>query len=270
MADTGDVVLITGATSGIGKATAERLAAAGYRVFGTSRDPSARPAPAGYELLPLDVTDDASAAACVRQLADRTGGRIDVLVNNVGTGVLGAAEEVSLDEAKALFEANFFGAVRMTAAVLPLMRPRRAGKILYMSSAGGTVSVPFAGFYSATKFALEAYAEALRHEVRPFGIRAVVVAPGAVSTPAGDTARRAARSIPEYADARRRADERYTRGIRNGMNPRRVADTILEIVRADDPGPRWTVGGQSKAVDLARGLLPRRAFDALVRLAVGR
>src|SRR3954464_9768829 len=139
------VVLVTGATSGIGKATAELLAAKGYRVFGTSRDPAGKTAN-GFELLRLDVPSDESVAACVSAVAERTGGRIDVLHNNAGTGIIGAAEEVSPQEALQLFEVNFFGVIRMTNAVLPFMRARRSGKIINMSSSGGVAALPFAAF----------------------------------------------------------------------------------------------------------------------------
>lgn len=262
------VALITGATSGIGKATAELLAARGFRVFGTSRDPAGRGA-RGYELVQLDVTSDASVAACVAAVAGRTGGRVDVLVNNAGTGVLGAAEEVSPGEAERLFQVNLFGPMRVTAAVLPLMRARRAGTVVNMSSSGGIATVPFAGLYCATKHALEAYTAALRHELRPLGIAATVVAPGPVSTPAGDTAARAAAAVGDYADRRARADAFYTRSIRGGMDPARVARTILRVARARWPRPRYAVGLQARATGAARRLLPPTAFEAAVRWGLG-
>jgi NAD(P)-dependent dehydrogenase (short-subunit alcohol dehydrogenase family) len=262
------VVLVTGSTSGIGQATAELLAAKGYRVFGTSRDPASKTGN-GFELLQLDVTSDESVAACVKAVAERTGGRIDVLHNNAGTGIIGAAEEVTPDEAMRLFQVNFFGVMRMTSAVLPLMRARKAGTVINMSSSGGVAALPFAALYCATKFALEGYTEALRHELRPFNVAAVIVAPGPVSTPAGDKAMRAARHIPEYADRRRKADDLAVRGIRGGMDPRRVARTILRVLSAGWPSPRYTVGLQSRATNLAHGLLPPGAFEAAVRWGVG-
>jgi NAD(P)-dependent dehydrogenase (short-subunit alcohol dehydrogenase family) len=264
----GPVVLITGASSGIGRATARLLAANGYRVFGTCRDPAARP-PEPFPLLPLEVTSDESVAACVRRVAGETGGRIDVLVNNVGTGILGAAEESTAADARGLFEVNFFGAVRVTNAVLPLMRPRRAGRIVNMSSSGGTASIPFAAYYCATKFALEAYSEGLRNELLPLGIHVSVVAPGPVSTPAGDTAARAAHPVADYEPARSKAADDFVKAIRNGMDPDRVAEAILELLRSDNPAPRCPVGLQSRATGWVRRLLPVRAFQALTRWAVG-
>ena len=262
------VVLVTGATSGIGKATAELLAAKGYRVFGTSRDPAGKTGN-GFELLQLDITSDESVAACVKAVAERTGGRIGVLHNNAGTGIIGAAEEITPEEGMRLFQINFFGVMRMTNAVLPLMRARKAGTVVNMSSSGGGAALPFAALYCATKFALEGYTEALRHELRPFNIAAVIVAPGPVSTPAGDTAMRAEKHIPEYAERRKKADDLSVRGIRGGMDPERVAETILTVVKAAWPSPRYTVGLQSMATNLAHGLLPPSTFEAAVRCGVG-
>lgn len=261
------VVLITGATSGIGQATARLLAARGYRVIGTSRQPSTDRVD-GYELLRLDVTSDKSVRACVEMVAERTGGRIDVLVNNVGTGILGAAEESSAGQVAALFEVNVFGAVRMTNAVLPLMRARGTGLIITMGSTGGVASLPFAGYYCATKHALEAYSEALRLEVEPFGIRATLVAPGPVSTPAGDTAMRADRPLDAYAPDWDRATDEFVRGIRNGMDPGKVAETIRKVIETPHPRPRYMVGALSRAVTLLRSILPSRVFEAGVRRVV--
>lgn len=258
------VVLVTGATSGIGKATAELLASHGLRVFGTSRNPAGKNGN-GYDLIPLDVSASESVDACVRAVAERTQGRIDVLVNNAGTGIFGASEEVSAEEAIELFQVNFFGVMRMTSAVLPLMRTRRSGKIINMSSSGGVASLPFAGIYCATKFALEAYTEALRHEVRPLGIAATIVAPGPVSTPAGDKAMRAERVIDDYAERRRRTDEMGVRAIRNGIDPLRVAKAILRIIRMQRPAPRYPVGLQARATGVGRSLLPPSAFEAVLR-----
>ena len=261
------VVLVTGATSGIGKATAELLAGQGFQVFGTSRTPDTKSAK-DFELVQLDVTSSASVDACVQAILDQTQGRIDVLVNNAGTGIFGAVEEVSPEEeAMRLFEVNLFGVMRMTSAVLPGMRARRSGKIVNMSSSGGLASLPFAGIYCATKFALEAYTAALSHEVRPLGIAATIVAPGPVSTPAGDKAMRAARVIDDYRSRRQKADAMGVRHIRNGIDPVRVAKTILRVIRTKRPGPRYPVGLQARATGIGKSLLPPSAFEAIVRWA---
>lgn len=165
-----EVVLVTGASSGIGRAAARMLAERGYVVLGTSRDPASVAALPGVELLPLDVRSDASVSACVKAVLQRAG-RLDVLVNNAGYVLSAAVEEASPDEALAQFETNFFGAVRMLRAVLPIMRRQGGGQIINISSVAGLVPMPFWGYYSASKAALEALTEALRYEVKPFHIR---------------------------------------------------------------------------------------------------
>ena len=261
------VVLVTGATSGIGRATARLLAQRGYRVFGTGRRPEAATLD-GFELLKLDVTDDASVETGVRTLLERTGGRIEVLVNNVGTGILGAAEESTAAEVRGLFEVNFFGAIRVTNAVLPLMRARKAGRIVNMSSAGGVASVPFGAYYCATKHALEAYSAGLRNELLPLGLYVSVVGPGTVSTAAGDKAPKSAHPIADYEPARSKAVANYIQGIRDGLDPERVAETILGILQSKSPAPRYPVGAQAHGTSLMRRLLPTRTFQALTRWAL--
>src|SRR5215831_16453840 len=175
------VALVTGASSGIGEATDARLAAAGFRVFGGSRNGSADRG-AAVEHLVLDVRDDASVRDCIGHVR-RAAGRLDVLVNNAGYLCAGAVEEVPAAEAQAQFETNYFGVARMTAAVLPGMRERRAGHIITISSLVGLAAVPFWGHYSASKFAVGGLMEALRHEVRLFGISVALVEPGMIRTP---------------------------------------------------------------------------------------
>ena len=191
-----------------------------------------------------------------------------MLLSNVGTGILGAAEESSAAQVRDLFEANFFGAVRVVNAVLPAMRARKAGRVLVMSSSGGIASIPYAGYYCATKHALEAYVEALRLEVEPFGIAASVVAPGPVSTPAGRKAMNPDRPNAAYAPASQQAAENFTRAIENGMDPGKVAEAVLAALRAGWPAPRILVGGSSRATSLLKRLLPARLFEAGVRRAV--
>jgi len=260
----GQCVLITGATSGIGRATAALLAREGYRVFGTGRNPPTAGVD-GFALLPLEVTSNESVAACVAEVKRQTGGQLDVLVNNVGTGILGAAEESSAEQVRQLFEINFFGAVRMTNAVLPMMRGRQQGCIVLLSSAGGVASVPFSGYYCATKHALEAYGEALRLELEPFHIRVATVAPGTVSTWAGDKAMQPDQPIAEYELVRKKTSDRYVRAIHRGMPPERVAEAILRIIRSPKPKPRYTVGAQSAAVSAMKSWLPAQLFEAGVK-----
>ena len=170
----GSIALVTGASSGIGKATAERLATAGYKVYGTSR----RGAQAGqraFAMLPLDVTRDDSVEAAVNELM-RLEGRIDLLVNNAGFGVApAAAEESSIEQARSIFETNFFGIIRMTRAVVPYMRKRRGGRIINIGSVLGFLPMPYMAVYAATKHAIEGYSESLDHELRTRGVRVLVV-----------------------------------------------------------------------------------------------
>src|SRR6266702_4538899 len=173
-------VLVTGASSGIGQAIAQLLAERGFKIFGTARKPAA-PTLGNVTMVPLDVRSDDSVRACI----DRVG-PIDVLVNNAGYSLMGAAEETSLDEAKAQLETNFFGVVRMVKAVLPAMRKAGAGKIITIGSLAGITAIPFGSFYTASKFAIEGYSEALWHELRPLGISVSVIEPGFVHTTIGD------------------------------------------------------------------------------------
>src|SRR3954469_1756415 len=168
-AETGQVALVTGASSGIGEAAAHELLAAGFTVYGTSRKAAPGEERDGVVFLPLDVTDDQSVADTVREVLDRSG-RIDVLVNNAGLGITGAAEESSIEQARALFETNLFGSIRMTRAVLPHMREQRSGRIINISSIVGLIPVPYMALYASSKHALEGYSESVDHEVREHGV----------------------------------------------------------------------------------------------------
>src|SRR5579862_6088499 len=174
-------ILVTGASSGIGAAVVARLAADGHRVIGTARTSGPRN-PDGTPMLELDVTSDASAQACVARFLE-IAGRIDVLINNAGYLQSGAIEEVTLDQARAQFDTNYFGVVRMINAVLPVMRRQKSGLIATTSSLAGIVPLPFWGHYNASKWAVEALMETLRHELRPMGIRVAMIEPGAIKTP---------------------------------------------------------------------------------------
>jgi NAD(P)-dependent dehydrogenase (short-subunit alcohol dehydrogenase family) len=178
----GSIALVTGASSGIGKATAERLATAGYKVYGTSRR-GAQTAQRSFGMLPLDVTSDESVEAAVNELI-RLEGRIDLLVNNAGFGVAPAgAEESSIEQARSIFETNFFGIVRMTRAAVPYMRKQGGGRILNIGSVLGFLPMPYMALYSATKHAVAGYSEALDHELRTMGIRVSVIEPAYINTP---------------------------------------------------------------------------------------
>jgi NAD(P)-dependent dehydrogenase (short-subunit alcohol dehydrogenase family) len=254
------VVLVTGASSGIGEAIAARLAKDGHRVFGTSRKaPEARE---GVELLPLDVCSDASVQSCVERLL-REVGRIDVLVNNAGYLLSGAIEEATLEEARAQLETNFFGVVRMVKAVLPGMRQARQGHIVTISSLAGLVPVPFWGFYNASKFAVEGYMESLRHELTPLGVRVAMVEPGAIRTPFYENPQ--ARAMPEYAPWRDRALKTMKQFGQKGPGPGVVAEVVARLVANENPPLRSRVTLEATMFPLLRRLLPASAFEAGTR-----
>ena len=262
------IALVTGASSGIGHACAKKLADAGYRVFGTSRKPDG-PTLDNFEMLPLEVTSDESVAECVRTVADRAG-RIDLLLNNVGTGILGAAEESSAGQVDRLFQINVFGGVRMANAALPIMRAQGSGRIIVMGSSGGVASLPFAGYYCATKHALEAYVRALRLELRPLGLFASLIAPGPVATDAGEAAMKPDRPIEAYRADREKAAETFVKAIHDGIAPERVARVVLKAARAKRPKLRYGVGFSSWATSFMASVLPASWFEAGVRRAFGR
>jgi short-subunit dehydrogenase len=257
------VVLITGASSGVGKITASLLAGSGYRVFGTSRQPG-KDASSEYEMLPLDVRSDESVNSCIRSLLERTG-RLDVLINNAGYELAGALEETSVEEAKAQFETNFFGVVRMVKAVLPIMRSQRSGQIITVGSLAGLVAVPFHGFYSASKYALEGYGEALRHEAKGFNISISIVEPGFMRTNLASSARSSAEVISEYSPMRERAQKVFKESVQAGDDPRIVARVILSIIESRSPRLRYRIGKEAKRLPRIKAVVPQNAFEAGVR-----
>src|SRR5216110_526983 len=220
------VALVTGVSSGIGNATARMLIERGYRVFGTARSESS-PMPAKVERVLLDVRDAASIDAGVRELLAKAG-RIDLVVNNAGGGMVGAVEETSLEQAKRLFDVNFFGAVRMTQAVLPAMRAQRSGRIVFISSVLGFLPAPFMGFYAASKHALEGLAESLDHETRTLGIRVALVEPGYTRTQLEHNGATADTPIEDYAAARDRARQGVRESTLAGDDPSLVAEAVIE------------------------------------------
>jgi NAD(P)-dependent dehydrogenase (short-subunit alcohol dehydrogenase family) len=258
------VVLITGASSGVGQSTARLLSQRGYTVIGTSRNSaSAEPVPA-VEMLPLDVRADDSVRACVDAVFSRVG-RLDVLINNAGYELAGALEELSAEEARAQFDTNFFGVVRMVNAVLPFMRQQGRGHIINVSSLSGLSAIPFLGIYSASKFALEGYTEALRHEVKPFNIHVSLTEAGFLRTPMMHHREIAARRLPEYDRWRGRALNAIRASEEKGPGPELVARTLVEIVSSPTTRLRHLIGHQAKSVARLRRLLPARLYEQGVR-----
>jgi NAD(P)-dependent dehydrogenase (short-subunit alcohol dehydrogenase family) len=264
MKTTSLVALVTGASSGIGEATARRLAQAGYKVYGTSR----RAAPAGqrpYEMLALDVTSDESVAAAVGELIRREG-RIDLLVNNAGFGVApSAAQENSMDQARAIFDTNFFGILRMTRAVVPHMRAQGGGRILNMSSVVGFLPMPYGALYAATKHAVEGYSESLDHELRTRGIRVSIIEPAYTKTPFEANLLQPDEPLEEYRQIRAAVASRVATLMDRADGPEVVAETVLKAASAARPKARYTAGGLARQLRLLRTYAPAGLMDAGIR-----
>ncbi len=259
-------VVVTGASSGIGQATARAFADEGWRVFGTSRRD--RPDDPGVTFLRLDVRAEESVRSCVDEVLRRAG-RIDVLVNNAGVMHSGFAEETTLAEAEAVFDANFFGTVRMTNAVLPGMRARGRGRIVNVGSLAAWIGEPGEAFYAASKAALARYTDALRHEVRHRGVAVCLVEPGAFVTDVVDAAPASEATISDYDGLREKARDTLHRTLRNGDDPRKVAALIVAIAQARRPRPRYGVGREALLVPRVTTLLPQRLVDHLLRRGYG-
>lgn len=257
------VVLITGTSSGLGQACAAHLATLGHRVYGTSRGADPELTGASPWLIRMDVREDDSVRAAVELVLDREG-RLDAVVNSAGVGMAGSVEDTTPQEAAALFDTNFFGAHRVCRAVLPTLRRQGFGLVVNVSSLGGRVTVPFQGFYTASKFALESMTEALRMEAAPFGIRVTMIEPGDFRT--DFTAHRifARSSGPGSAYDRRcrRAVSVMENDERNGADPTGVAQLLEALLESDPVRPRYPVGGwtQRLAVGLKR-FLPGTLFE---------
>ncbi|CAN7732180.1 oxidoreductase [Paraburkholderia hospita] len=258
------IALVTGASSGIGEATANLLTKAGYRVYGTSRR-GAQAGPRTFEMLPLDVTSEASVEAAVAEVL-RLHNCIDLLVNNAGFGVApAAAEESSLDQARAIFDTNFFGIVRMTRAVLPHMRQRGSGRIINIGSVLGFLPMPYMALYSATKHAVAGYSESLDHELRTLGIRVSVIEPAYIKTPFD--ANFIAPDVPldEYRDVRTAVDKRVKEVVEGADGPEVVAETVLRAALAAHPKLRYPAGGLASRLRLLRRFAPVGLVDAGIR-----
>ena len=257
------VALVTGASSGIGRVTAQALLREGYKVFGTSRKPLAD-APDGVSMLVCDVTDDRSVQAAVDDIMVRAG-RIDLLVNNAGIGLLGGAEESSVAQARALFDVNVFGVLRVTNAILPVMRRQRKGRIINISSILGLIPAPYNALYASTKHALEGYSESLDHEVRTQGIRVVLVEPGVTRTAFEENITRPDRPLSAYDKARANAEKLMREIVERGDAPEVVADMVVKAANAASPKRRYTAGRMAKQVRFIRRFFPEAFVDKNLR-----
>lgn len=256
------IALVTGASSGIGLVTAQSLVKAGYQVFGTSRKPVADAS--GITMLVCDVTDEASVKSLVDEIVKRVG-RIDLVVNNAGIGLLGGAEESSISQAQRLFDVNVFGVARVVNAVLPVMRAQKSGRIINMSSILGLIPSPFNAFYASTKHAIEGYSESIDHEVRQFGIRVVLVEPGVTRTSFEENLTRADRPLDTYAQERARSEALMRTWVNAGDAPQVVADAVVKAATAKAPKLRYSAGKQSHQVRTLRRYMPESMVDKILR-----
>ena len=260
----GSIALVTGASSGIGEATAKRLALAGYRVYGTSRRTS-EAARRPYEMLALDVTSDESVDAAVSEVV-RLAGRIDLLVNNAGFSIAPAgAEESSMAQARSIFDTNFFGMVRMTRAVVPHMRRQGCGRIINIGSVLGFLPAPYMALYAATKHAIEGYSESLDHELRTRGIRVSVIEPAYTRTQFDAHLLEADAKLDEYGEARAALGKWLKEVLAGADEPGIVADVVLEAASAARPKLRYTAGRVASRVRLLRRFAPAGLLDSGIR-----
>jgi short-subunit dehydrogenase len=259
---------LTGASSGIGKAAALALIKAGYRVIGTSRTAKPNDVRDGIQMIALDVTSDPSVAAAVA-LAHAELGHIDLLVNNAGFGVTGAAEESSVDQVRSLFETNFYGVVRVTNAVLPIMRQQKAGRILNIGSVLGLMPAPYGAYYSASKFAIEGYSESLDHEVREFGVRVAIIEPGATRTSFEASNTQGDLPIAAYDQTQAKYRIAFNHTMANGDTPEDVAVTIVRAAQDKSPQLRYPSGKTARQSAFARRFLPPSLFDRILHKQFG-
>lgn len=261
------VALVTGASSGIGRMTAMALKQAGYQVFGTSRK-TVSASSDGFTMLACDVTDDSS----VQKMVDgvlKQAGRVDLLVNNAGIGLLGGAEESSAVQAQALFNVNVFGVLRVTNAVLPSMRSHKKGRIINMSSLLGLIPAPYNALYASTKHALEGYSESLDHELRTLGIRVVLVEPGLTRTSFDQNIVTPDRLLPHYDSERSRMESLLRNMMQVSDTPEVVAATVVKAATAAVPKRRYTAGKEAGKVHLLRRFLPESLVDKSLRKYYG-
>lgn len=269
MKDASKVILVTGATSGFGKATALYLAGLGHKVYGFGRSVESTSKEAGGNLtmMRMDVDDSASVNDAMGAVLAAEG-RIDVVLAAAGLGLGGSVEDISIAEAKALFETNVFGVLRTVKAAAPVMRKQRSGLIVFVSSIGGLIGLPFQGMYSSTKFAIEGLAEAMSMELRPFGVDVVIVEPGDFAT--GFTANRVKAAMSEAPDSEYK--ETYKRAMRNiekdensGYKPDVFAIALSRIISSRRRKLRYMIGSPlQKSSVFIKKVLPARLFERIM------
>lgn len=270
------VILITGASSGIGYDAALRLAGQGHKVYGAARRVELLEQLRTHGVVPIrmDVTDEASMVDGVNSIIDAQG-RIDVLVNNAGYGYMGAIENVTIAEAKRQLEVNVFGLARLTQLVLPYMRRQHSGTIINTSSVAGKAVIPFGGWYNVSKYSVEALSDALRIEVKPFGIKVCLIEPGGIKTDWGIIAAdnlEASSKETEYEDSGLKMARLLRKGYTSNLlsNPKRVAKAIARAANSKRPRIRYRLGAGSGLIVILHAILPARWWDGIMRLFTSR
>ena len=258
------VVLITGASSGIGKAAAEFLSAKGFRVYGTGRNPKNNENN-GYSLLPLDVTKPETISLAINLILEKEG-RLDVLVNNAGMGITGPMEDTPTTEMRKVFETNFFGAIDVMKAVLPQMRKQQSGTIINVTSIAGYMGLPYRGVYSATKGALDLVSESIRMEVKAFGIQIATIAPGDVATNiAAGRYHTPVFDNSAYKEKYQLNLDLMDSHVDRGMNPFKMAEKIYYIINLKQPKVHYRVGAfMEKFSILLKKILPSTRYEKLL------
>jgi short-subunit dehydrogenase len=262
------VALVTGASSGIGKETAKLLVENGYIVYGASRriEKMTELKKLGIQLIEMDIADDNSIIRCVEKVL-RNENRIDVLVNNAGYGSYGALEDVPISEGKYQFEVNVFGLARMIQLFLPTMRQQLSGRIINVSSIGGSFGEPHGSWYHATKFALEGLSDSLRMELKQFGIDVVIIKPGAIQSEWNAIARENLMKVSgktDYKELVGKHIKMLTDADNRGSSPKVVAQTILKATTSNNPKTRYATGSGSKLILFLRSVLSDRIFDKIM------
>ena len=258
------IAIVTGASSGIGEATAELLANSGYKVYGTSRK-GAQAAQRPYKMIALDVNSEESIEAALKEVI-QIEGRIDLVVNNAGFGVApGGAEESSIEQTKMIFDTNFFGIVRMTRAVVPYMRKQGEGRIINIGSILGLIPAPYMATYAATKHAVEGFSESLDHELRTRGIRVSVVEPGYTNTQFEANTQEVDAKLDEYAIARKALAKLIKIAVSAGDDPKVVANVVLKAANAKHPKLRYAAGKLASRLSFLRRFAPAALVDIGIR-----
>jgi short-subunit dehydrogenase len=277
------IAIITGSSSGIGYETSLMLARNGFHTYATMRNIEGRGEGGSnqitdiaknenlpLEVIQLDVNSDKSVTEAINRIADEKD-RIDVVVNNAGYDLTGAIEEISLDQMRAQFETNFFGAVKVMKSIIPKMRKQRSGKIVNITSMGGRIAIPFHSIYHGTKFALEGLSESIQYELEPFGIKIILIEPGAVGSNFWKNMKTATKPTESestdspYSQMKTKISESLNQAVQNAMHPSEVAKAILEAISSDNPDFRYPVGKDANMTIEARKNMSDAGFQDLLR-----